>query len=62
MTDDELNTLKLSYEERWARWNGRIVVIEKIFRGRGINNDIPRAKVMDDSKVRYLNFYEIAPF
>lgn len=62
LTDKELNDFKRLYEERWARWNGRIVIIERIFRGTGVHHNILRAKVIDGTKIKYLNFNDISPF
>lgn len=59
MNTDELHALKQRYEERWARWNGKIILIEKVFIG---PSSVPRVKIIDDDKIRYLNLCDVTPF
>ena len=51
------------HEECMARWrDGIVVVIEKVFLGRGVRCDHVRAKIIEDTRVHYVDMDELTPF
>lgn len=42
-----------------AKLNGKTVMIEYVFKGRGNNNDKIRAKVHTDTGVRYVDYCDL---
>ena len=50
-------------EESMARLpSGEIVLIEKVYLGRDVRREIIRAKVFKDTRVLYVNYYELQVF
>lgn len=50
------------HEECMARWRDRVVVIEKVYLGKGVRHGHVRAKVIDDCAIRYVDYVELEPF
>lgn len=44
------------YEECLARYEGEIVTIERIYRGRGVRKGVVMAKILGEGFVKYVEF------